>query len=107
MDDDAAADMPVPTITPNTTSAPAAAPSTASDSAKQLASFARADRAIEQPRQIVGQRLADQPRRVRVLDQAGRRRNRARNADADRAALAQLVLDAAHQLGDRAASVPA
>ncbi len=33
--------VPVPIITPNTTSAPAAAPSVASDNAKQFASFAK------------------------------------------------------------------
>jgi hypothetical protein len=33
--------VPVPMMTPNTTAAPAAAPSVASDNAKQFASFAR------------------------------------------------------------------
>ena len=41
------------------------------------------DRPIEQARQILGQRPAVQPGRVRVLDQSGRRRDRAGNADAD------------------------
>ena len=38
------------------------------DNAKQLASLASRIGRAEHPREIVGQRTADQPRRVRVLD---------------------------------------
>ena len=59
-------------MTPKTTSAPAAAPSVASETAKQLASLAmrtsRPSRALE----IGLERPAEQPGRVGVLDQAGR-----------------------------------
>ena len=59
-------------MTPKTMSAPAAAPSVASDIAKQLASLAMRTLAAETRLEIGLERLADQPRRVGVLDEAGR-----------------------------------
>ena len=77
--------VPVPRITPKTTRAPAAAPSTASDTARQFASLAsRTSRCRRRSRSCL-ERPAVQPRRVGVLDESGRRRNRAGHADADRA----------------------
>jgi hypothetical protein len=59
-----------------------------------------AHRTAEHPLQVVGKRLAVQPGRVRVLDQAGGWRDRAWHADAHRAASARRHFAAAHQFGD-------
>ena len=93
--------VPVPMITPNTTRAPAAAPSVASDSAKQLASLAKRTGRSSR-RDSLRQRRAVQPGRIGVLDQPGRRRDRAGDPDADGAGLTDLLLDLAHEAGDRA-----
>ncbi len=74
--------VPVPMITPNTTAAPAAAPSVASDNAKQLASLARRTGRAERLREVIGKAASVQPRGVGVLDETGRGRDRAGNADA-------------------------
>src|SRR5205085_5205139 len=60
----------------------------------------KADRPLEQPRQILAERLADQPGRIRVLDEAARRRDRAGNADPDGPALAGVALNLAHETAD-------
>ena len=75
---------PVPRITPNTTGSPAAAPSVASESAKQFASFASRTGRPSRVGQILRQRAAVQPRRVRVLDEARGWRYDTGHADADR-----------------------
>jgi hypothetical protein len=68
--------VPVPTMTPKHVRAPRAAPSTASDSAKQLASLAQRHLAAEAARTGRPQTAADQPGRVGVLHQpAGWRRS--------------------------------
>jgi hypothetical protein len=77
-------------ITPNTTSAPAAAPSVASDRAKQLASLARRISRCS-AFQILPQRLADQAGGIGVLDQAADARFGAGHADADAAARLQFA----------------
>ena len=84
---------PVPRITPNTMPQPAAAPSDASETAKQLASFCQPHLAAERALEVLVQRLAVQPGRVGVLDQAGGGRDRAGMADADRATRADLRLE--------------
>src|SRR5262249_43415756 len=56
--------------------------------------------AAEKARQIVRERAAVEPGGVRVLDHAGRGRNRARDADADRSALARVALDVGDESGD-------
>ncbi len=57
-------------------------------------------RPLEQRRQVLGQRLAVQPRGIRVLDEPRRRRQRAGHADADAGLLPDLRLDLANQTGD-------
>ena len=74
---------PVPRITPNTRRWPAPAPSLASESAKQLASFSTRTSRPSARVEVVAERPAVQLGRVGVLDQAGGRRDRARRADAD------------------------
>ena len=78
---------PVPRIAPNTVLQPAAAPSIASDRAKQLASLARRTGRASAASRSPLQRAADQPGGIGVLDQAGGRRDRARHADPDRGRL--------------------
>ena len=73
--------------------APCAAPSVASDSAKQLASLLTRTGPAERARQIAIERMADEPHGVGVLHQPGRWRNRPGNADADGSRCAQLAFD--------------
>ncbi len=91
---------PVPRMTPNTTGQPRPAPSAASETAKQLASFdnrtsSRSSDALE----VAIERMAVQLRGVGVLDQAGGGRDRAGMADADAAARADLGFELAHHGG--------
>ncbi len=58
-------------------------------------------RPAEQAREILAERLAVQPRRVRVFHEAGCGRDRSRDADANRAALARVLLDVVHEAHDR------
>jgi hypothetical protein len=74
---------------PKTTRAPAPAPSVASE------------RASERLGEVAVEGLADEPGRVRVLDEAGHRRDGARHADADRAAAAGLRFEGVHEARDR------
>ena len=90
---------PVPRITAQTTAASAPAPSVASDTARQLASFSTRTGTPERLLDVLVERAAVEPGRVRVLDEAGCGRDRARDADADRAVAAELGLDAAHEIG--------
>ena len=92
---------PSPRSTPNTTRAPAPAPSVASERAKQLASLARRTGPAEARFEVAGGAAAVEPGRVRVLDQAGGGGDRARDPDADGAAPARLRLDLGDQRGDR------
>ena len=92
---------PVPRITPKTLSHPAAAPSVASDSAKQLASLARRTGRPSAASRSRPSGLADQPGRIGVLDEAGARRERPGDTDADSHSGAELGLDPAHQRGHR------
>src|SRR3954452_23816168 len=89
---------PVPRITAQTTPASAPAPSVASETARQLASFSTR-RTPERLLDVLVERAPVEPGRVRVLDEAGRGRDRARDADADRAVARELGLDAAHEIG--------
>ena len=57
------------------------------------------DRRAQRLLDVLVERAAVEPGRVRVLDEAGRGRDRARDADADRAVAPELGLDAAHEIG--------
>ena len=87
--------QPVPRITPNTERAPAPAPSTASDSAKQLASLASRTGAAEPGLEIALERPAVEPCRIGVLHEAAGRRQRPGHADADAAGAARRLLERA------------
>ena len=60
-----------------------------------------AHRTSEHARKIVGKGTAVHPGGVGVLDEAGGRRDRPRNADADRPAGTRVALDAANERHDR------
>ena len=68
--------QPVPRMTPNTTRYPAPAPSAASLSAKQLASFSTRTSRPSSARRVAVERVAVERDRVGVLHQAGRRADR-------------------------------
>ena len=92
---------PVPRIAPNTTRAPAAAPSTASDRARQLASLATATGTRSASLQVPLQRTAFEPGQVGHADRHAVGADQPRHADADRADGAAAVLQRLHQLGQR------
>src|SRR3954464_556385 len=87
---------PVPRITAQTTSAPEPAPSTASERARQLASFSTRPPA-ERLRHVPVQRPAVEPNRVGVFHNTCGLRDRAGNADAHRSGLAERRLNLAHK----------
>ena len=63
--------------------------------------FGEPDLAADGALEIKMERAAVQPRRIGILDHAGRRRDRARMADAHRAAHAHATLQLGHDAGDR------
>jgi hypothetical protein len=90
---------PVPRITPNTTDAPAPAPSTASDRAKAVGVVGEAHFALQYRLQVALQRLADQAGGIGILDQAGDPRLGSGDAHAHRAAGADFLFGALDQAG--------
>ena len=93
--------VPVPTMTPKTTSAPAAAPSHASDSAKQFASLAsRTGRPSARSRSCWSGRPISHVE-FAFFTRPGRGRDGPGHADADRAARPRVRLERADQPGDR------
>ena len=92
--------VPVPTITPKTTAAPAPAPSVASETAKQLASFAKR---IGRPILVVRSSASGRPIsqvELAFLTQAARRRNRPRDADPNRADVGEVFSIVPNQTND-------
>src|SRR5215472_12898107 len=88
---------PVPRMMPKTVSAPAPAPSVASDKAKQLASLANL---TGRPSDIILQRVPDQPSGVGVFDKAGDPGRSARKTDPDRGRRSDFLLDRLCQTSD-------
>ena len=96
--------QPVPMITPNTTCAPAPAPSVASDRAKQLASLATRRFDPEGGfSQVLVEGLVVQPGRIGAAHQARLGGDGARHAETDIAAdfLARLLLRLGHEVAYR------
>jgi hypothetical protein len=92
-DDDAAADAGAENHSKDDLGIGARAPSLASESAKQLASLASRSSRRRSVSKVAAQRLADQAGRVGVLDPPVGQRLRPGNADADRPAPAELILE--------------
>ena len=92
---------PVPRIAPNTTRAPAAAPSTASDRARQLASLAIATGTRSASCRSRCNGTAFEPGQVDHADRHAVGADQAGHADADRADGAAAVLQRLAELGQR------
>ena len=90
---------PVPRMTAKTTFFPAAAPSVASETARQLASLATRTSRSERLREVDLERGAVKPDGVRVLDQAGSVGDGSGDAGSDCCAFACFGLDLTNQPG--------
>ena len=93
--------QPVPRMTPNTRARAGAGAIDGLRQGKAVGIVGEPDRAAEMRLEVALERLAVEPRRVGVLHQPARRRQRARHADADRcrSSAAGAFLEHAHHLG--------